>query len=1063
MQKLILFVALTLVGLLPLNAQVSGGGLPASFNEHFKEALSSSAHQKIDVGTIDVEALLLEDAVNDAMGRIYRVGSVITTSYNVENSGTWETLSNGSRVWRLTLKSEGAMALALNFEEEVYIPYGGKLFAYNKAKTHLLGNFSNSTPAFAAMQMVEGDEITLEYIAEPGITELPQINISSVVHCYRGVEEFVNGFKKGLPYEKADNCEVDVACSEGDSWTDQINAVVHYTFVQSASMYVCSASTINNTSNDCTPYILTAWHCGERTAGSSISSWTWYWNYQKATCSTGSANASDPSKGTQTMTGGTVRASSGNGTLNNPPGTNQVAGSDFYLVELNSQPPVSYNVYYAGWDRSNTGSPSGVGIHHPAGSAKKISTYGTTLTSTTYNGGAANAHWRVVWQATANGHGVTEGGSSGSPIFNNSGRIVGQLSGGSSFCTSTSSPDLYGKVYTDWDLCGTTNNARLKPWLDPGNTGVTSMDGAYYPCAPSAPVADFVGVPTTVNVGNNVQFTDLTSGVPTGWSWTITPGSAGVEWSYVTGTSTSQNPQVQFNTVGFYTISLTASNGLGSDTETKVDYIEVVVPTDPCDATSSNCDEYIQNVTLETIDNTTACTNYGDYSAMSTTLTKGQTYTVTVMPAVGATIGSAYTNDEIAVWIDYNNDLDFDDAGEQVGYVLVGTGWSPDMTFTVPMTATAGSLHMRARISYNPDDGAITPCGTSQWGEVEDYTVVLQDPFSSTISLTCPGNSTINASSGGSTVPDLTASATVSTDCPAGMASVTQSPAAGTALSEGSNVITITAMDNCGSTETCTTTITYVNDVTLNLTCGSDVSVLASTDGSTMPNITGDATATSNCPTGSVSVTQSPSAGSALAEGANTVTITATDGCGNVETCTVTVTYTNDVVLNLTCGSDLTYVASVDGTTLPDVTSSASASSNCPSGSVSVAQSPTAGTTMTPGANVVTVTATDGCGNTETCTVTVTYQDDLGIEDASVLTNVMIYPNPTEGNLFVDLTNIPNVVTVELYDLTGKLISTTTNHSNPVVKVDMNNLSRGMYQIRLTSNSITSTHRVSKM
>ena len=72
------------------------------------------------------------------------------------------------------------------------------------------------------------------------------------------------------------------------------------------------------------------------------------------------------------MTGGTVVASSGNGTLNNPPGNNQLAGSDFYLVELSSEPPSSYNAYYNGWNRSNTAATSGVGVHHPQEVQKNI-------------------------------------------------------------------------------------------------------------------------------------------------------------------------------------------------------------------------------------------------------------------------------------------------------------------------------------------------------------------------------------------------------------------------------------------------------------------------------------------------------------------------------------------------------------------------------------------------------------------------------------------------------------------------------------------------------------------
>ena len=75
------------------------------------------------------------------------------------------------------------------------------------------------------------------------------------------------------------------------------------------------------------------------------------------------------------MINGTVVSSSGSGSLNNPPSNNQVAGSDYVLVELNSSIPTSYNAFYAGWNAGNSSASSGVSIHHPAGSAKKISTF----------------------------------------------------------------------------------------------------------------------------------------------------------------------------------------------------------------------------------------------------------------------------------------------------------------------------------------------------------------------------------------------------------------------------------------------------------------------------------------------------------------------------------------------------------------------------------------------------------------------------------------------------------------------------------------------------------------
>lgn len=172
------------------------------------------------------------------------------------------------------------------------------------------------------------------------------------------------------------------------------------------------------------------------------------------------------------MTGCAKRADSGDGGGN--------SGSDYMLLELNSNPPAGYNVYYNGWNRQNVGSPSGASIHHPAGGRKKISTYTQQLTTTGW--GISNTHWRVVWAATVNGHGVTEGGSSGSPIFNNSGLIVGTLTGGSSFCSSPNSPDQYGKMSYHWSSNPGDN---LSTWLDPVNSGVTSLAGTYAPCTPA--------------------------------------------------------------------------------------------------------------------------------------------------------------------------------------------------------------------------------------------------------------------------------------------------------------------------------------------------------------------------------------------------------------------------------------------------------------------------------------------------------------------------------------------------------------------------------------------------
>ncbi|MEY4217289.1 MAG: hypothetical protein RLZZ68_1745 [Bacteroidota bacterium] len=126
---------------------------------------------------------------------------------------------------------------------------------------------------------------------------------------------------------------------------------------------------------------------------------------------------------------------------------------------------------------------------------------------------------------------------------------------------------------------------------------------------------------------------------------------------------------VTFNTVGQYTVTLTASNAQGNDSEVKNNYITVVQNTGPCAAAADTCDEYIKTFLLNTINNNSnTCTagGYADYTNISTTLAKGTAYSATVVPGIIGQAGNiAYTGDELAIWIDYNNDNDFVDAGEQ--------------------------------------------------------------------------------------------------------------------------------------------------------------------------------------------------------------------------------------------------------------------------------------------------------------------------------------------------------------------------------------------------------------
>jgi len=432
--KINLISVITILFFGSYQSQISQGGTPFSFTHNIGTPINEFLIDQ--PSSKDIELAKIDEK------ETYKVGIIRSTNLSLLNNGTWINHADGSKSGFLKIRSKSALGLSVFFDN-FSIPEGAEMFIYNSNKKHLIGKFNsitNSKNLLTHTQVIEGEMITIEYFEPSNAIGNLKIDIHKVGYIFRGFEDYLEPFKSNsssFTPKIAEFCQVDVACSpENIGWSEQIDAVVHFTYTDPNYIYVCSSSVINNTSQDCTPYIFTAWHCGEPNANQNLSGYTWYWNYQKTSCQP-NANASNPSKGNQTMINGVVKATSGSGTLNNPPSSNQVAGSDFSLIELNTTIPSTYNAYFAGWDRSNSLVSNGVGIHHPNGSAKKISTFNSNLTSTSYNGGAFNAHWEVYWDATSNGHGVTEGGSSGSPIFNQDKRIVGQLSGGSSICSST--------------------------------------------------------------------------------------------------------------------------------------------------------------------------------------------------------------------------------------------------------------------------------------------------------------------------------------------------------------------------------------------------------------------------------------------------------------------------------------------------------------------------------------------------------------------------------------------------------------------------------------------------
>jgi PKD repeat protein len=119
---------------------------------------------------------------------------------------------------------------------------------------------------------------------------------------------------------------------------------------------------------------------------------------------------------------------------------------------------------------------------------------------------------------------------------------------------------------------GTVVNVRFRGETGSDFASDMALDDIGIVEASAAPVAAFVGSPTTTCPGSTVSFTDQSTNSPNSWAWTITPGT----FSFVGGTTAnSQNPQVQFSAAGTYTVSLVATNGFGNNTSTQTNYITI--------------------------------------------------------------------------------------------------------------------------------------------------------------------------------------------------------------------------------------------------------------------------------------------------------------------------------------------------------------------------------------------------------------------------------------------------------------------------------------------------------
>ena len=185
--KTYLFVAICALLSLLSQAQVQRGGVPVSWN---LEEVVDDNHAFISLPEIDVEALMLEDLLNDEEKHVsQRFAFPHSVALDLDNSGRWTNLQNGDRIWQLAIYGEGASSLSVTFSD-FFLPKGAVMYIYTPDRTEVIGAFTSAnnkdTGVFSSVP-IHSEEIIIEYYEPFSRRNDGRLALRTIAQAYKGM------------------------------------------------------------------------------------------------------------------------------------------------------------------------------------------------------------------------------------------------------------------------------------------------------------------------------------------------------------------------------------------------------------------------------------------------------------------------------------------------------------------------------------------------------------------------------------------------------------------------------------------------------------------------------------------------------------------------------------------------------------------------------------------------------------------------------------------------------------------------------------------------------------